>query len=163
MNDIRHLSACSDNPRSSCSCIWVKCELLADRIGDKRRVRRRVVHKRDACIYMWGRTLGGRECSRERRWRERSRRSGGKWRRSWGGNRGTWVDGGGALGGRRKGGIGRVVLRKDVLDVIQGVGDNKLEGSEGRERRHRGCHGRCCVTTARGEGRAVTIRKGRSL
>ena len=52
---------------------------------------------------------------------------------------------------RRRGrGVGQASLRKDALNVIQGVGDDELEGSERRERRRRRCHARR-VTTARGE------------
>lgn len=60
------------------------------------------------------------------------------------------VDGGGALGDG--GGRGRrQVLRKEALNVVEGIADDEMEGSERRERRGGGCHGRR-VTTGRGEG-----------
>ena len=49
-------------------------------------------------------------------------------------------------------------MRKDALDVVQGVADNEMEGSERRERRRGRCHGRR-VTRRREEG-DVTIRMG---
>ena len=95
------------------------------------------------------------KCGREGCWRERGRRGDGERRRSGGVIWRTWVDGGGALGGRRGRGIRQGMLGEDALDVVQGVGDDELEGSERRERRRRGWHG--------GEEGDVMIRMGRSL
>lgn len=62
------------------------------------------------------------------------------------------VDGGRTLRGRGRGGLGEAILRKDALDVIEGVGDDELEGSKGRKGRRRGRHGRCVMMVKEEEG-----------